>query len=339
MSSPRVDPQLAPGISADTWSRILTWSTWIGIAVLASAYLIQLLWGSGHFTGGFFASYCAFIVYYLVLALATSLRSKREAAAGYTTLWRARPELVQLDSRTGALVRRAGAPYLPRPNRFRPARHEPHLLEIGSTRSPSIIQRLGNIGWRTAILLVGLVIVFIKAGWLGVAHGMAFALTCIGLLAFVAVITAVGAVVSRGRLARIRALAPDSFVFLFAVSADLRKGLGALGYVPATLEPLQNLGVSATPAGLTLWQENPPEDFAILPWASVLSVQRDSVSRSGARYRAVLVTFRDENGVIASITFSNANAQLLPLPPAAEAAWIVNELNQLRASGTSAQHI
>ncbi|HEX3678711.1 MAG TPA: hypothetical protein VHU90_03230 [Galbitalea sp.] len=211
--------RLLPGPSAFSLSRSLTV---VGVAVVLS-YVPSLiatitnrlqddLWW-------WVIAPAAGMVVLLVPQALTSRATKREVAAGYTSLRTAHVELDQLDPRSGEVVRKAGEPYL---SRRRPVPEFASTVDAqprASSPRPSFVRRASNVairvGGSVGVLVVGSIIWGSKdsavAAWSWVIAAIALVAWVIGL--------AIGAGVNRSRLAAITALDPQSLVFTI-ISAD-----------------------------------------------------------------------------------------------------------------------
>ncbi len=114
VTSTDVGPQLLPGISASAWQSVLRVCFGIAAAAMVATSAITIFRRTSGVNFTWFIP--VFVAYGLVYvgALVLSVRTKKEVAAGYTTLGRANPTLPQLNAKTGEIVRKAGEPYLER---------------------------------------------------------------------------------------------------------------------------------------------------------------------------------------------------------------------------------
>jgi hypothetical protein len=327
--------RLLPGPSAFRLNRLLNivgGAVVLGYAVASVATITNHVpsafgWWIGAPVGG--------LAGVLVLQVFATRATKRELAAGYTTLRRAHVELDQLDPRSGAVVRRAGEPYLPRPGLLSEFMSSDAGRPPGDSPRPSFVRRATNVaarvGWSVGILVVASVIWASKdpaaAFWVWMLAAIALVGWLLGL--------AIGAGVNRSRLAALTLADPHALVFTIATANQFDDGVIEIAPDSALRYPAVRPGVSASAEGLSLWNGRLPEKFGFIPWGWITSIQVDTIYRNRSTYPAVLLAVKDpDDGKLVALPLPNPNADRLPLPSKAEASWIANELNQLR-SGSS----
>jgi hypothetical protein len=338
MTSTETTPQLLPGASASTWRTVLQVVSWVSAAAFilpVAARFFHL--GHGSIVDWFYPAFAAIALTYVAIFI-SGARSKKEAAAGYTTLWRSHPTLPQLDQTTGALIRQAGKPYIKKAD-WKSGTNPTSEMTSSEIARPTLWQRLlpALPGW------IGItVVIFVSAafGRLAEGVGQVVGLTIsVSLLALAIFANVIAAFVARGRLARMRAVAPGDFVFLFASSKQFRSEAAALqrhGEVEGAFKPR---GVSANRVGLTFWQGKPFEQAATLPWGRILSVQDDRLQNGNSWQPSVLISYKDEADDIHALPLANANADLAPLRSMPGVRWIASELNGFRTGSSTTRVI
>jgi hypothetical protein len=329
MSLTEVTPRLLPGISASAWRTVLQVVTWVTAASIIMPFAATIFHlGHGPIFDWFYPIFAAIALNYVAIFIAGA-RSKKEAAAGYTTLWRSHPTLPQLDQTTGALIRQAGQPYTKKAD-WKNGSNPTYEKDSSEITKPTLWQRLlpalpGWIGITVVILVSG------AFGRLAEGVGQVVGLTIsVSVLALAILANVIAAFVNRGRLARMRAVAPGDFVFLFASSKQFRSEAAALQWQGDVEGAFKPRGVSADRVGLTFWRGKPFEQAATLPWGRILSVQDDRLQNGNSWQPAVLISYKDEADDIQALPLANANADLAPLRSMPEVRWIASELNALR---------
>jgi hypothetical protein len=338
MSSTEVTPQLLPGVSASTWRTVLQIVSWVSAAAILvplGGTIFRVIHGSVF--NWFYPAFGAIALNYVVIFIAGT-RSKKEVAAGYTTLWRSHPTLPQLDRTTGALIRQAGQPYMKKAD-WKDGGGPTNEMGWSETTKPTLWQRLlpALPGW---IGIVALILASGTFGRLAQGVGQVVGITLsVSLLALAVLANGVAALVARERLARMRAAAPADFVFLFASSKQFRAEAAALGWKGEAQGGLKPRGVSANTVGLTFWRGKPFEQAATLPWGRIVSVQDDRLQNGNSWQPAVLISFKDEADDLRSFPLANANADLAPIRSMPEVRWIASKLNSFRTSSSTARVI
>ncbi|MBN9240384.1 MAG: hypothetical protein BGO97_11770 [Micrococcales bacterium 70-64] len=109
--------QLVPGRPASWWSSAhAAFTVGLGILVIAAVIVGALVLQLDR--GAFIVPVIAVVAVSSTLTLLAMRRGfpneNREVAAGYTTLYRSHQELPQVDPKTGAVIRAAGEPFIPR---------------------------------------------------------------------------------------------------------------------------------------------------------------------------------------------------------------------------------
>jgi hypothetical protein len=278
-----------------------------------------------------FGLYCAL---FIVLFFATA-RAKKEVSAGYTTLWGADPELPQLDPGTGLLIRRPGEVYVKKADWKRAT--VPIAQPAATLARPTLWQRLlpslpSGLGLAALIIFSGIY------GQLSNGFGPVIGTTIsVGIPVLVILMNSIAILVARARLARLRAVVPHDFLFMFKSTRDFREGTSAMKWHGGVEGPSRTKGVSADTDGMTIWQGNPPVQGVAVLWSSVVSIQADRVSQDRTTLPSVLVSYRDETGGVHALQLVNANADWLPLRSMPEVRWIASELNALRTANITAR--
>jgi hypothetical protein len=336
-------PKLLPGVAAGTWARAGRWVFVVSLVLMACGFAIQFLAPLKHvipFSG--LILFIPGIIVSFALQLSTLAgfpREKAEVTAGYTTLPHKYPNLEQLDPSTGAVLRAAGEPYLPRSRR-----HQVRDAETGSddVTRPSLVKRVAPTLIGTVGGAVFLIVVYFALGLLNNSELTVILVIVSGFLVLFAVATLIGSLRVRRVLTSLSAAAPNEFEFVFGTSNGLISALQAL--VPVDDVPNPQLArarqATASTAGLTFWQGTPPTSVATLPWSKVIAVQQVVIQFGRSANPAVVVTFRDEEAEeVVALTLMNAEANSVAIHSVAEARWIASELNQLRTGNTVARLI
>jgi hypothetical protein len=338
-------PTLLPGVPASTWARGLTVAGFLTLPVyviaayervFADPHLLPVTWFvPTAIYGGIVLATAG------ILSGILAVRARHEGAAGYTTQWRTHPTLPQLDGRTGAVIRAAGAPYVKKSDWRR--RSSGGAIATVSTvdASHSSMARPNPLAGALVLLPIVLISAIGGANFVAILGPKSenYGLRVLTAGAFVIVATGLvilaGAAVTAGRLRRLEAAAPGDFVFVFAKSAGYSDGYISLAMrIPSDPGYIAR-GASADSRGLTVWEENPPERALYLPWSIVTSIQVDTVPRSNRRNNMVLVTFRTEGDELATLPLAHAKISAFPLSSASGVRWIVARLNDLRAEQTT----
>ncbi|GAA4698743.1 hypothetical protein GCM10023198_19020 [Promicromonospora umidemergens] len=125
-----------PGAPADA-----LWGTGIGLVLLAALSTGMLARGSGYSGSPLLTGVMVAILldagFLIWVAISVQVRKRREARAGYVTVMNERPDLDQVDPRTGRVIRRGGEPFLTR---------EEHLRRIGLVREALEAQQSDSAG-------------------------------------------------------------------------------------------------------------------------------------------------------------------------------------------------
>jgi hypothetical protein len=338
MTSTDAQPDLVSGLPAQALARAFVAPLWTFFALDAFFALSQVVTPvRAAVLDPYFVVFAVVggldVVAAVLIALLSRRAQTRESAAGYTTLWRQHPTLPQLDSRSGAVIRAAGEPYRKRSD----WRREPGGTESQIARRPSILRRVLPYG---ASLLVFAAFGIALSTQIDSERRSSLAWIPWAITAIVIVIVlsnVIAALFARARLARLRGVAPNEFVFDFSSSADFR--IQSLAMVGAVEPPTGHVGVSANSVGLTFWHGSPLAIYAALPWSSVVSVQADVAKVANSSVPAVLLSYRDEAEDIQLLPLAGANTSLFQLRNMPEARWIASELDQLRTGTTSARLI
>jgi hypothetical protein len=329
MYSTDAQPQLLPGISGSVWKIVSRVIIWVLIAASIPPLIVTVAHlGHGTIFPWFYPAFAATGLTYVAI-IAAGARSRKETAAGYTTLWRAHPTLPQLDRATGAVIREAGQPYVKKTdwksgNSSNAQSFSSHILR------PTLWRRLlpALPGW------IAIAILILAAGLFGrIAQGLGQAVgisISVGLLAIVIIANGIAVLLARIRLQRMREIVPDDFVFLFGSSKQLRTQAATMGWQGGVAGSVKARAVSANRDGLTFWQDQPFLRAASLPWSRILSIQEDRVPNGNSWLPAVLISYKDEAGDIQALSLANANADLAPLRSMPEVRWIASKLSRLR---------
>jgi hypothetical protein len=334
---------LLPGVSAARWSWVVLWLWLLSIACFIVGFVFEFFPPLTHVLpfGAFALIVPAVVITFgLRVGSLTGLpHEKAETRAGYTTLRRKYPNLQQLDPKTGAVLRRAGEPYLPR-SPFRRDRDDAHSAAV--VPRPTILRRIAPSLIGTVLAIAFAVVVYWVTGILN--RGLLTSLLVLALAAivFYALAIGIGSIRVRRRLLRLQAASPGEFAFLFAPSNGFVSSLQAVVSLDSTPDPRLTRARAATASstGIRFWQGEPPREVAALPWSRVISVQQDLVPFGRSSLPAVVIAFRDDEAdEVVALPLMNAEANYLPLRSVAEVRWIVWELNQLRTSTTSARLI
>ena len=107
------EPDMLSGLTAEQWSRPLSPLGKVVMSITLVAALAYFVTGSMAETvpPWMYALFALVIALFLLLffvMIAFTVKASREAKAGYTTTGGLHPEVPQLDSRTGEVVRKAG---------------------------------------------------------------------------------------------------------------------------------------------------------------------------------------------------------------------------------------
>jgi hypothetical protein len=327
--NPTVDPpQLLPGVSASVWQTVLRVATGLAAVVIIPLVVVQALnpMNTSSLPPWIWPAIAGLAIVYLC-RLATSLRTKKEAAAGYTTLWKAQPTLPQLDRSTGAVIREAGQPYVSKGD-WQSGTGSVNTSVLPRLPEPTFLQRfLPSLPmWITSI--VGLLVLNIFGKWIA-----------LGFLGFLVIADVLVVIATSIRMRRVRSVAPGDFVFLFTVSKHFLPAATSLSWSGETDAAFIPRAVSANAEGLTFWQGSPFQLVASLQWPHIISIQVDRVSTGNTKQPAVLVSFTDAAGAIQSLPLAGAHTHLAPFRTMPEVRWIASELEKLRIGETSARLI
>lgn len=117
----------------------ILWGVGIGLALLAVLVVGMLIRGSGYGSSPFLTGVMVAILldaaFLNWVAIWVQVKKRREARAGYTTVMNEKPDLEQVDSQTGRVIRLAGEPLLER---------QEHLRRIGLIREAVAAARPGS---------------------------------------------------------------------------------------------------------------------------------------------------------------------------------------------------
>lgn len=121
--SPREARALVRGPSSFALLGWVLWGVGIGLSLLAVLVAGMLIRGSGYGGSPFLTVVMVMILldagFLNWVAIWVQVKKRREARAGYTTVMNERPDLEQIDPRTGRVVRLAGEPFLSRQEHLR----------------------------------------------------------------------------------------------------------------------------------------------------------------------------------------------------------------------------
>lgn len=326
-------PPLLRGVSASTWQLCSTIASWIAVPPILLAFAAQNLhWRRGLSTDGFVGFFVAFALIALFSMLAW-WRSRREVRAGYTTMWRSNPTVLQLDSATGEWIRGPGQAYVSR-REWRSHHDDVSATNTVPVARPTFLQRMLP-ALPMFLLMLALVIAGVAFGSL--SHGVPAVIglsIAAGLVALIVIGHWIGALIASARLKRMRAVVPDDFLFLFSSTTEYRAESAAMGWRGGDSG---GMAVSANSSGLTFWMTNPAESTGTLPWKQVVSIQTDRVTSGNTWRPSVLVSFKDKADDIRALQLKNADADLVPFRSMPEVRWIASQLNELRSGTSSAR--
>lgn len=166
-------------------------------------------------------------------------------------------------------------------------------------------------------------------------HGLTSLAIGLGVIVIALII---GVFRRRYGLQKAQRLAPDTFVFRFSIWGDFGTQLPRL---PATMlvTPRSGTGrvasVSATPAGLVIWQVDTATQLAKLPWSEVANISASttlaSVGLSSISYPTVRVEIIGSPDGPITLPFLSANSRFFwPRTSKDEVDRIVTKLTELR---------
>jgi hypothetical protein len=343
MTSTSPTPSLLPGIPASTWARLTSITLYVMIPAYVGFGVLRLFAENQELFNRWFLPTAiyggTFLVATLVFGAVLRWRSKRELAAGYTTLRRSNPTVPQLDPRTGQLLRKAGEPYLPRTRSHPGAIGEDSSSSSGNATRPSRWFALRSLWYLPLIGAFAVFGLFARSGWLTPAGVVWLPVAYAGFIAVIAIIFLFVGLNARRTLAQIRAAAPDEVVFVFSRSKAMWPALNAAGWTRGEVPLSTGLAVSASTQGFTVWQDGPATSGLTVPWSSVVSVQADAIPTGNQTRPGVLIALTVPNGEMVALPFANANSDTFPLVSKAGVDYLVGELKQLRTGKTSARLI
>jgi hypothetical protein len=337
MTSTDAHPTLLPGISARGWQLALSVTLWIMSLALVAVFAVTVFHLIRNYNFAWFIP--VFVAYGLVYAgvIMVKVRGNREAEAGYTTLPRAHPTLPQLDRVTGEVIRQAGDPYLVKSRRLSRMSDGAPIQPLSDDLPPSRWGGPLSLLPSFLIALVGMSLIF---GAMGAAQGHPLEsglLTIAVVVALYVILLTIGASVVRARLARLQALAPSDFVFVFTRIRGYDEALNPVSARPTAASGYPPRGVSANSKGLSIWEGKPFVETAIIEWNVVTSIQVDNAPGSNISGTVALVTYRSDEGNLRGLPLANPRFDSFPTPSKAGVRWIVARLNALRTRSTTAR--
>jgi hypothetical protein len=343
MTSTSPTPTLLPGVPASAWARNTTVAAYLTIPAYLGFALLRVFANDPETFNRWFLPIVTYggiaLVAALVFGAIFASRAKREVAAGYTTLWRGNSTVPQLNAKTGEVLRNAGDPYIKKLG-TRSVSPADFLTPVAAPMSrPSRWIALRSFWYFPLIAAVATLGFFARVGWLN-AQGFAWLpVGFVSFLAFVALIFVVVGLVSRPRLAELRAMAPGGLVFLFARSPTLWSALKKAGWTLGELPLATGLGASADVAGITVWRTGPATRGVTVPWASVVSIQADSIVTGNQSRPGVLINLKNPDGDLVALPMANSNTDSFPIVSKPGVNYLVAQLNQMRAGNSTVRLI
>lgn len=331
MTSTDAAPTLLPGTPASTWQRAVGVMAWL----LVPAVILAGMSGALDWRGGFvwFVPFVVIFVMTYVVFLFQRRRNRKELAAGYTTLWHSNPTVLQLDGATGEVVRGAGQPFVSK-RAWRNHDVDAAQASAAPLAKPTFLQRmLPAVPFFLVVLFV--TVIGIAVGAFSHSVNLALGLSVAGaLVAVIVLATAIAALVSSGRLKRMKAAAPNAFIFLFTNRPAYRVEAAAMDWHGGA----GGMAASADAAGVTLWTTDPPTVAGFLSWDRVVGIQAVRVDSGNSWLPTVLISYKDRADAMRAVELSNANADRAAFRSMPEARWIASVLNEFR-SGTSTARV